>query len=309
MSFGARLKELRKLNNLTQAELALKLEVTRQAVTKWENDYSIPQIQTLMKLSELFNVSYDYLLTGEERQEEPKEEKHEEEKKKSPNKRGFMIILTSLVVIIALSLTLLFLQGNKDEDVEVGFYLTLDNEDLITNIEEIEEKGYLAAYRYLVSHNNCIIDDTIYLKEGSSSCYLYKIILSNNKFKFKLYKSYDLSEENSSYTIFPNDKFKIEEYKPQLKIEIDSLNKNDEVVDSFKIYLNVFDELKTSNNVYFQNPYNIRVNLRDDSIYYKARIYYMDGSVTDKSYYNEDSICFYYLNNKALKMVNVELVF
>lgn len=61
-NFSNRLKFLRKKNSFTQAALANKLEVTQQAVAKWESGQSVPDYDTLKKLAELFNTSIDYLL-------------------------------------------------------------------------------------------------------------------------------------------------------------------------------------------------------------------------------------------------------
>lgn len=54
---------LRQQHNITQQELAARVNVTHQAVSKWENGSSIPDLQTLMTLSRLFNVTLDELLT------------------------------------------------------------------------------------------------------------------------------------------------------------------------------------------------------------------------------------------------------
>ena len=54
---------LRQQQNITQQELAARVNVTHQAVSKWENGSSIPDLQTLMTLSRLFDVSLDELLT------------------------------------------------------------------------------------------------------------------------------------------------------------------------------------------------------------------------------------------------------
>ena len=56
------LLELRKKHNLTQDELAEKLFVTRQAVSRWESGETIPNTETLKQLSTLFNVSINTLL-------------------------------------------------------------------------------------------------------------------------------------------------------------------------------------------------------------------------------------------------------
>ena len=65
-NFGERLARLRKENNLTQSDIADKLNVTSQAVSKWENNLANPDIDALVKLSKLFNITVDELL-GEDK--------------------------------------------------------------------------------------------------------------------------------------------------------------------------------------------------------------------------------------------------
>lgn len=77
MTLGSKLKKLRGEKQLTQKELADKLHVTFQTVSKWENDENEPDISTLKELAKLYNCSVDYLLSEDE-QEKPKEEKKEE---------------------------------------------------------------------------------------------------------------------------------------------------------------------------------------------------------------------------------------
>lgn len=62
MTLGEKIKDARKNAGLTQEQLANKLVISRQAVTKWESDKGLPDIQNLKALSELLNVSVDYLL-------------------------------------------------------------------------------------------------------------------------------------------------------------------------------------------------------------------------------------------------------
>lgn len=56
------MKVLRKLNNISQKELATKLFVTPQAVSKWERGESTPNPDALIKMADIFGVSIDYLL-------------------------------------------------------------------------------------------------------------------------------------------------------------------------------------------------------------------------------------------------------
>ena len=61
-TLGTRLQELRKQKGLTQEQLAEKLNVTNQSVSKWEKDINAPDILLLVALADLFETSVDYLL-------------------------------------------------------------------------------------------------------------------------------------------------------------------------------------------------------------------------------------------------------
>lgn len=62
MKFHDRLFQLRKKEGLTQAELAEKLNVSRQAISKWEMGTATPDTENLLLLSKVFSVSIDYLI-------------------------------------------------------------------------------------------------------------------------------------------------------------------------------------------------------------------------------------------------------
>lgn len=61
-TFGQRFQRLRKAAGLTQEDVATKLNITSQAVSKWENDISAPDISVLTDLADMLNVSTDVLL-------------------------------------------------------------------------------------------------------------------------------------------------------------------------------------------------------------------------------------------------------
>ncbi len=64
---GKNIKKLREKNGLTQLELADKLNVTRQAISNWETEKTQPDIDTLQKLAQIFEVSVEELIYGTER--------------------------------------------------------------------------------------------------------------------------------------------------------------------------------------------------------------------------------------------------
>ena len=65
MILADKIIELRKRNGWSQEELALRLDVSRQSVSKWEGAQSIPDMNKILKLSEIFGVSTDILLKDE----------------------------------------------------------------------------------------------------------------------------------------------------------------------------------------------------------------------------------------------------
>ena len=62
MTFGKKLSTLRKQANLTQQDLADKLHVSRQAITKWEKGVGLPDLDNIKMIANYFNVTIDYLL-------------------------------------------------------------------------------------------------------------------------------------------------------------------------------------------------------------------------------------------------------
>lgn len=62
MSLGNKLAEARRAKNLTQEQLAEKLEVTRQAVSRWESGAAYPETDKIVRMAQILEVSCDYLL-------------------------------------------------------------------------------------------------------------------------------------------------------------------------------------------------------------------------------------------------------
>ena len=64
MSIGERISELRKKQNISQVQLAKALDISRQAVSKWENDLTAPDMTNLIRLADLLGTDTEYLATG-----------------------------------------------------------------------------------------------------------------------------------------------------------------------------------------------------------------------------------------------------
>jgi len=63
MTLGEKILVLRKQNGLSQEQLAEKITISRQAISRWELNESIPDVDNILQLSRVFGVSTDYLLT------------------------------------------------------------------------------------------------------------------------------------------------------------------------------------------------------------------------------------------------------
>jgi len=66
MTFGEKIQKLRKEAGISQEELSFQLKVSRQAISKWENDNGYPETEKIIKMSKIFNVTIDYLLNDDE---------------------------------------------------------------------------------------------------------------------------------------------------------------------------------------------------------------------------------------------------
>lgn len=78
--YGEKIKAKRRELNLSQEDLADKLFVTRQAISKWENDKATPTMTNLRELSEVFRVDMAYFIGESKVDEEEKDEAIEEKK-------------------------------------------------------------------------------------------------------------------------------------------------------------------------------------------------------------------------------------
>jgi len=108
MEIGNQIKKYRNQLELSQDELALKIYVTRQSISNWENDKNYPDIKSLLLLSSLFNVSLDKLIKGDiEKMKAEVNKEHLVEFKRIGN------ILTLMYVVLIVSPVLLthYLEG------------------------------------------------------------------------------------------------------------------------------------------------------------------------------------------------------
>ncbi len=100
---GKFIKKLREENNLTQKELADKLGVTFQAVSKWENGKNVPDIAILKQMSEEFHMNIDDILEG----------KRSTQKIETQKRIGLVIFFIGIFLLFASSI-IIFMHNNND---------------------------------------------------------------------------------------------------------------------------------------------------------------------------------------------------
>lgn len=95
MEIEKKLKDARANARLTQEQVAEKIMVSRQTISNWETGKSLPDIISIMNLSDLYQISIDELLKGDKRM---KEKLEKDEKVARENKR--IILITALLFIV-----------------------------------------------------------------------------------------------------------------------------------------------------------------------------------------------------------------
>lgn len=134
MNLGKKLIEIRKQNNMSQEEFAEIFNVTRQTISSWENSKSYPDIDTLVKISNRFNISLDTLL------KEDGELVKEFDKKIKKGKKFNITILVIVLVFLAIIFVYLALI-NKDKYYPLkGVICTYEN-NFITQSYRYNSKG------------------------------------------------------------------------------------------------------------------------------------------------------------------------
>ena len=104
MEIGKKLKDARMRSGFTQESVAEKVNVSRQTISNWENEKSYPDIISVIELSNLYSISLDELLKGDEKMMEHLEESTNVVK--STRKLIGVILLNIITVILLITLSM-----------------------------------------------------------------------------------------------------------------------------------------------------------------------------------------------------------
>lgn len=223
---GQFILELRKKHNLTQKDLADKLGVTYQAVSKWENGKNIPDISIIKSICEEFNVNISDMLDVKE------------EKKNKDYKYLLMILIITLFIV-----AIVIIQLNHSNDDSFQFKTleaNCDNFNISGSIAYNDNKSsiYISSIEYCGNYA-----DTKY---DSIECGLYDI--ENNK-EIKISDcSYENNRPITLEEYLKNVKFNIDDYSAtcknyennRLELEINAID-SEGLITTYKIPLSLKD--------------------------------------------------------------------
>ena len=120
MDFGERIKSIRKKENLTQEQFAIKLNVSRQAVSNWENNKNLPDIGMLILMSNVFEVSLDELIKGENQMNNNMTEKVIRDGSETRKAKYNMISSVIGGVLLLIGVMLLVIKGMSVEYIDAN---------------------------------------------------------------------------------------------------------------------------------------------------------------------------------------------
>ena len=169
---GQLIKQIRKNNHLTQKDLALKYNITYQAVSKWENGKNIPDISLLKQICDDFNIDINSFLNGDYVASNEKMVKQDNESKtkilNTKKKRVVLIILVLGIILTIIAVSFGYLK-NKGKDFEFKTISSDCNNFTITGsvaYNDIKSAIYIANINYCGG-----VDDALY---NSIECVLYE---------------------------------------------------------------------------------------------------------------------------------------
>lgn len=178
---GLFIKTLRENQDLTQEELAKSIPISRQAVSKWERGLAVPDTVVLLKLSEIFNVSVNEILSGE-KIEPNNQEKNDQVSLKLYDekiKKIKTIKILSFVIISLILLFLIFYFINSYKKIKVYTITGIGNSVEISNgvFIRTNEKLFFRLGDLTVNDNEEIKSITLYYTDKNN---INKIIKTNN---------------------------------------------------------------------------------------------------------------------------------
>jgi len=213
MEIGKNIVKIRKDNNLTQDDLANKYFVTRQTISNWENGKTYPDLETLVKISDDFNISLDILL-----KEDNKMIKDISKKQKRYKWIIIPIILYAILVIGILGIIIFayntqynlrgisnILSVYIDKDREKEYVGKLNGYKIYVENLRVEELNYRTFNENTISLKDAINNKLVSIKDWRKGAWY---IFKNNNTEILRYESYEIAITKDECIIRPVSNYK-----------------------------------------------------------------------------------------------------
>lgn len=139
MQLGQAIAQIRKERGLTQEAFAKMFNVTRQTVSNWENEKSYPDLSTLVKISDEFNVSLDVLLKGDFRMVKDIDKKI----KKQP---FYISIIIGLIIIVIALFSFIYINDKRLSDTTKDYANLMLNSVVSIEIHDFQSDKLITKY-------------------------------------------------------------------------------------------------------------------------------------------------------------------
>ena len=213
MEIGKKIVKIRKDNNLTQDDLADKYFVTRQTISNWENGKSYPDLETLVKISDDFNISLDILLK--------EDNKMIEDISKKQRRYKWIILPIILYAILVISIlgiiiyaynTQYNLRGISnilsvyiDKDREKEYVGKLNGYKIYVENLRVEELNYRTFNENTISLKDAINNKLVSINDWRRGAWY---IFKNKDTEILRYESYEIAINNNECIIRPVSNYK-----------------------------------------------------------------------------------------------------
>lgn len=146
MEVGNKIFELRKKNNLSQEQLAEKMEITRQTISKWELGETSPDLKQAKELTKIFNVSLDELANNDIRNIVITKLNNTEKVVKKTTRTIKVLVITIYLLILFSSIFIalhFIIKKDFTSKYQTEFTCIIDNEEHYINVDLEDGKYYL----------------------------------------------------------------------------------------------------------------------------------------------------------------------
>lgn len=163
MKFGQAIYNIRKEKQLSQEQFSELFNVSRQTISNWENNKSYPDLETIIKISEMFHISLDTLL----KEDQGIVKNIDRTRKKNK------VLFVSFIIVVLLASGVCFLSLNhKEVDETLSFQMNVakdfinenhqfENESLSTGFFDVDKKGeYTLTINSSIDHGTLILEIT-----------------------------------------------------------------------------------------------------------------------------------------------------